>query len=40
MVGYWYKKDKQQILWEEYLVYSVMLGVNIKIIEEVYDKIK
>ena len=34
------KTKEQLILWEEYLVYSVMLGINKKVIEEVYNKIK
>ena len=34
------KTKEQLILWEEYLVYSVILGINTKVIEEVYNKIK
>lgn len=34
------KTKEQLVLWEEYLVYSVILGVNTKVIEEVYNKIK
>ncbi len=34
------KTKEQLVLWEEYLVYSVMLGINTKVIEEVYNKIK
>ena len=34
------KTKEQLILWEEYLIYSVILGINTKIIDEVYDKIK
>lgn len=33
------KTKEEVILWEEYLVYSVMLGINKKVIEEVYNKI-
>ena len=34
------KTKEQLVLWEEYLVYSVILGINTKVIEEVYNKIK
>lgn len=34
------KTKEQLILWEEYLIYSVILGINTKVIDEVYDKIK
>ena len=34
------KTKEQLILWEEYLIYSVILGINTQIIDEVYDKIK
>lgn len=34
------KTKEQLILWEDYLIYSVILGINTKVIDEVYDKIK
>ena len=34
------KTKEQLVLWEEYLVYSVILGINTKVIEEVYNEIK
>jgi hypothetical protein len=35
------EKTKEQLtLWEEYLIYSVILGINTKVVDEVYDKIK
>lgn len=34
------KTQEEIMLWEEYLVYSVMLGINTKIIDEIYNKIK
>lgn len=34
------KTKEQLILWEEYLIYSVIFGVNEKIVNEVYSKIE
>ena len=34
------KTQEQLILWEDYLIYSVMLGINTKVIDEVFGKIK
>ena len=28
------------ILWKDYLIYSVMFGINEKVVEEIYIKIK
>lgn len=33
------KSKEQLVFWEEYLIYSVILGVNTKIVEELNDKI-
>ena len=34
------KTKKHLRIWEEYLIYSVILGINTKLIDEVYNKIK
>ena len=34
------KTQEQLVLWEDYLIYSVMLGINTKVIDEVFGKIK
>lgn len=33
------KTKEQLILWEDYLIYSVILGINTKLVDEVYSKI-
>lgn len=34
------KTTEQLVLWNEYLIYSVILGINSKVVEDVYRKIK
>lgn len=34
------KTKEQLVLWNDYLIYSVILGINTKVVDEVYEKIK
>lgn len=34
------KSKEQLILWEEYLIYSVIFRINTKVVDEVYTKLK
>lgn len=34
------KTKEQLVLWNEYFIYSVILGINTKVVDEIYEKIK
>jgi len=33
------RSQEELVLWEDYLVYSVILGINTKVVEEIFEKI-